>query len=435
MKTTAISSIVVLLLAAAPAMATPAWIESLSEAGLELHGFAEYRYGERTQTDPVEADASLNELRLQLDSAWYHDDFTAQVKVDLVYDDLVDDREDVHLETGRGWLDLRQANVLASPFSWMDVKLGRQVLTWGTGDLVFINDLFPKDWQSFFLGRDAEYLKAPSDAVLVSLFPGSVSIDIAYTPRFDADRHITGERISYWNGRLIVGQNSILDTERPDEWFDDDEIAARVYRSVGAYEVALYGYYGFWKSPGGMDPVTGKWTFPGLGVYGASVRGPLADGIANLEAGYYDSTDDSEGVDPLVNNSETRVLVGYEHEVAKDLTVGVQYYLERMVDYNAYLQALRDASMPTDSVRDEDRHTVTLRITWMMMNQNLVLSCFTRYSPSDDDVYVKPSVTYKISDDWQASVGGDFFMGENEYTFLGQFEDNSNVHASLRYSY
>ncbi|MFW6031595.1 MAG: hypothetical protein ACOC9T_03300, partial [Myxococcota bacterium] len=32
----------------------------------------------------------------------------------------------------------------------------------GTGDLVFLNDLFPKDWRSFLLGRDLDYLKAPS---------------------------------------------------------------------------------------------------------------------------------------------------------------------------------------------------------------------------------------------------------------------------------
>jgi hypothetical protein len=410
-------------------------MESLSDAGLELHGFADYRYGARTQTDPVEDDASLNELRIQFDSLYNHDLFTAQFKADVVYDDVADNRDDIDLEIGEGWFDLRQANVLFAPLSSMDVKLGRQVLTWGTGDMVFINDLFPKDWQSFFLGRDDEYLKAPSDALLVSMFPGFASIDIAYTPRFDADRHITGERISYWNGQAVVGQDSVLDTDQPDDWFEDDEIAARVYRNVGAYEVACYGYYGFWKSPGGMDPTTGKWLFPELDVYGASARGPILGGLGNMEIGYYDSVDDRDGDDPFVNNSEARVLVGYEREVRKDLTVAGQYYLEHMMDYDAYLRALGAAGMPSDTARDEGRHTLTLRITWLLMNQNLIVSCFTRYSPSDEDVYVKPSVTYKVSDHWMASIGGNMFAGDEEHTFLGQFEDNSNVYASLRCSY
>jgi len=40
-------------------------------------------------------------------------------------------------------------------------------------------------------------------------------------------------------------------------------------------EVALYGYQGFWKSPGGFDPLTGNAIFPELRVYGASLRSRL----------------------------------------------------------------------------------------------------------------------------------------------------------------
>jgi hypothetical protein len=63
------------------------------------------------------------------------------------------------------------------------------------------------------------------------------------------------------------------------------------------------------------------------------------------------------------------------------------------------------------------------------------LSCFTRYSPSDYDLYVKPAATYKISDIWQAELGGNIFTGDDEYSFLAQFENNSNIYASLRCSY
>ena len=425
----------VLVLTSSLGQGAPDWVNSLNDAGVDIHGFVEYRIGTRTQNDPFEDDLSLNELRFQLDAIWNHDLLTAEIKADIFYDDIADNFDDIDMETGHGFLDLRLANVLFSPLSWMDVKVGRQVLTWGTGDLVFINDLFPKDWQSFFLGRDVEYLKAPSDALFVSLFPAFASIDIAYTPRFDADRHITGERISYWNGQTIVGQDSILNTDRPEDWLGDDEIAARIYRSIGTYEVAAYGYYGFWKSPGGMDPITGMWLFPALAVYGGSARGPLGKGIANIEIGYYDSLDDRDGNDPFINNSEARFLAGYEQELVKNLTIGVQYYLERMLDYDESIAALEAMQIPTNTAREEDRHTVTLRITYMLMNQNLILSCFTRYSPSDEDVYVKPVATYKISNHWEASLGANIFGGNDMYTFLDQFENNNNMHASLRCSF
>jgi hypothetical protein len=106
----------------------------------------------------------------------------------------------------------------------MDLKIGRQILTWGTGDLLFINDLFPKDWNSFFIGRDEEYLKAPSDGIRVSLYTKLINLDIVYTPRFDADRFIDGRRISYWNETLgrRAGRDAPVKAIIPDNWFSDD---------------------------------------------------------------------------------------------------------------------------------------------------------------------------------------------------------------------
>jgi len=417
------------------ASAAPAWMNQLSDAGLEFNGFAEYSYGLRTQSDPYENKLTLNEARLQLDALWYRDLATLHLKTDLVYNDLEQDREKVNLDTGEGFLDLRLANVQFSPLSFMDVTVGRQIITWGTGDLIFINDLFPKDWQSFFLGRNIEYLKAPSDAVFLSGFSSFANVDLAYTPCFDSDRYITGEYLSYWNGQQIVGQNSILQVDRPNQWFTDDEWAMRVYKNISGYEAALYGYNGYWKVPGGMDPNTGRWIFPPLSVYGSSIRGAMAGGIANIEAGYYDSRDNRDGDDPFINNSEMRLLLGYEREIIADTTAGVQYYVEHMMHHDNYLTALDENGMGTDTAREEDRHTVTLRITQFLMRQKIVISFFARYSPSDHDAYIKPIITYKVNDNWETSLGGNFFIGEDKYTFLRQFEKNNNAYVSLRYSF
>jgi hypothetical protein len=110
----------------------------------------------------------------------------------------------------------------------------------GHGDLLFINDLFPKDWNSFFIGRDDEYLKAPSDSAKASFFSDWANLDVIYSPRFDSDRYIDGRRISYWNGQRLAGRDDEVDADKPDDVFEDDEWAARLYRSVGAYEVATY---------------------------------------------------------------------------------------------------------------------------------------------------------------------------------------------------
>ena len=398
----------------------------------DLHGFMDARYGQRLQNDPHEDDQILAEARLQLELSRMGDWATLQLKTDFYYDDVVD-QDDIDLEEGTGWLDLREANLSFSPQAITDIKIGRQILTWGTGDLLFINDLFPKDWPSFFSGRHVDYLKAPSDAGLISFFPEWANIDVVYTPSFDADRYITGERISYWKPALDehAGKEDIIKTDRPNDWFKDDELALRLSRNLAGYEVALYGYDGYWKSPTGFDPLANKATFPRLRSLGASVRGNLGKGIASVETGYYDSRDDSNGKDPLVPNSEWRGLLGYEQELMQNVTAGVQYYFEAMQDYDRY----RDSLPATTSSKDEWRHLLTMRLTWQLLNQNLTLSLFNFWSPSDQDGYLRPVVEYKITDAWQVSTGANFFWGEEDQTFFGQFDNNNNLYTGLRYSF
>ncbi len=405
------------------------WWDSL---GVEVHGFADLRAGARTRSDRYQDDESLGEARLQLEAMRFWDAVTLQARTDFVYDWALDDH-DIDLERGAGWIDLREANALLTTFEAVDIKIGRQILTWGTGDLLFLNDLFPKDWQSFLIGRDVEYLKAPSDAVMVSWFPALATVDLVYTPRFDADRYITGQRISYYDPMLgrLAGQDDVLRVDQPDRWFDDQELALRVSGIVGGYELAGYGYSGYWKSPAGTDPVTMRSVFPRLHVYGASGRGQVLGGIGNLELAYYDSREDLDGDDPFIRNSELRLLVGYQRELAQNFVAAAQYYLEYMLDYGDY----RRTAPVGAPLADEDRHVLTLRLTRQYLDQNLTLSLFVFYSPSDADAYLRPSASYKLTDNWLVSAGGNLFFGRDDHTFFGQFQHNSNLYAAMRLSF
>ena len=393
-----------------------------SELPVEVHGFYEMRAGYRLRKDKYAKDMSIMENRLQLDLYSYLDWGDIQVKGD-VFGDLVAEQ---------AGFDLREANMFIRPFDYMDMKIGRQILTWGTGDLIFINDLFPKDWQSFFIGRDNEYLKAPSDAVKVSLFGDWANLDIVYTPRFDPDRFIDGTRLSYWSSGAgsLAGDNAIVHTDRPDRWFRDDEIAARLYKNINNYEYALYGYRGYWKSPGGQNVAMNQAIFPDLNVYGASVRGAVGKGIGNIEVGYYESAEDASGKNALINNSEMRYLLGYTQEIGRDLTMGLQYYVEQMLDFDAYKR-----SLTSGPARDRYRHLTAIRLTKLLMNQNLRLSLFTYYSPSDKDVHMRPNLNYKINDNLAWELGANVFFGDYPSTFFGQFQNNTNIYTSLRYSF
>lgn len=397
----------------------------LDNYGVEVNGFVETQGGLRLQRDPLEKEYSLVETRLQLDINKDLQWGFVKIKGDLLGDQIL---EEITPE-------LRELNLQFSPLDFIDVRVGRQVLTWGTGDLIFINDLFPKDWQSFFVGRHDEYLKSPSDAVKTSFFLERVNIDLVYTPIFNNSQYINGERLSFFNS--LSGSFSGRDSQLPDDErhsIHDGEFAARLSKNSAGIEMALYAYSGFWKEPEGFDLSTNLAYYPRLSVYGSSARAAIFGGVGSLEAGYYDSRQNRQGNDPTNRNSEVRFLASFEKELAKNLTGALQYYIEWMQDYNDYERAVQSLS-PTMPLRDEHRHLLTMRLTKLAMDQNLTISLFTYYSPSDHDGYLRPKATYKINDNWSVEGGGNIFWGRDDHTFWGRFKKNNNLFAGIRWGF
>ncbi|MBN4048117.1 hypothetical protein JYU09_00895, partial [bacterium AH-315-O15] len=178
--------------------------------------------------------------------------------------------------------------------------------------------------------------------------------------------------------------------------------------------MALYGYVGFTKQPLAFDPVGNVPTYSRLNAYGASVRGAVAGGVAHVETALYDGADDASD-DPYVPNSQLRGLMGYERELAPDLTGAVQYYVEHVLDHDRLLAASSHPALEPSGTR----HLITTRLTYRLLQQTLTASLFTFASPSDGDAYVRPSLSYAWSDALAAAGGANVMVG-SDATFFGQ---------------
>lgn len=391
---------------------------------VELHGFVDVGAAARVVDDPLQPDDYvLSEARLQLDVAHYGEIAEVSFKGDITSDGVTDDVD----------IDVRQAVVAVRAADWLDVRAGRQVLTWGTGDLVFLNDLFPKDFQSFFIGRDDEYLKAPATALRLTFYSPLANLDVVVTPVFEPDRSITGERMSFFDpgrGTLVSATSSPPPARpiRPARELRNGELALRAFRNVSGYELALYAYTGFTKQPLAVDS-DGNPVHSRLAAYGASARGSVAGGIAHVEGSYYDGSDDV-GDSPSVPNSQLRGVVGYTHELLPDLTGGVQYYAEHTLDYARLLAA----SPRPDIEPAETRHVITTRLTYMLLRQTLTASFFAFASPNDGDAYLRPALSYDWTDGLNVTAGANVMLGD-EHTFFGQLSDATNVYLGGRYSF
>lgn len=384
------------------------------QAGRNWSGFLEAAFGSRLDKDAlIRSRNTLEDLRWRAESKWLPGKATIGLKADAGFDGIEDD----------WFIDIRDLHIAFAIGNDVDVSIGRQIQTWGTGDLVFLNDLFPKDFVAFFAGRDDDYLKAPGNSIRITRYSPVVGIDLSWTPVFEPDVYLNGERFSFFSP--LAGNNIAprppLAADEPSHSLANGELALRLFRTVAGREYALYAYRGFFKQP----------TFAPLQSIGASVRQPLGRGLFNAEVAYYDSRDDRSGTDPLLPNEQLRFLLGFEWEARPRFTVGLQYYLEKTFDHDALL----DNSPFPQYEPDEYRHLLTNRLTYRAGRDRFTWSLYTFFSPSDHDAYLRPVFNYRHSDTWSVTSGANLFGGRDRHTFFNQLQDASNAYLRVRYNY
>lgn len=400
----------------------------------KIHGFLEEAFAPRIGKDDTRhRQYNMAEGRAQLKANYYFsgDNILSEwqtairAKCDFVLD---------LYQGGKLLTELRELNVSFTPMDIIDIKVGRQILTWGTGDYLFLNDLFPKDFVSFFIGRSDEYLKKPSDALRLMIYPEWLNFDFIWIPFFEPDTVPSGYRVSFFDtfqGK-IAGVTAERDLFMPEDKAKNFVYAGRAYRNFGAYEGAFYYYRGFDPNPRSYkNEQAHQLYYERLDSYGGSVRGPVFWGIGNAEVSYYYSPEDSKGDNRLIQNSRMKYLVGYEKDLGNNFSMAFQYYLEQTLDYKEYEQSL----FPADYRWDQFRHTITNRITKSFANQTVKITIFTFFSPSDLDVYTRPSITWLPRDAWSLTVGADLPWGRYSWTEFGSIQKNKNIYARLRYSF
>lgn len=393
---------------------------------LEWSGFTQAHIAAKTTAKypgGQREDIFIGEEKFRLQLSGSSDDGAAgfTVKADLANDSVRDET----------YSDLREMYMDISGNAF-DLRIGRQIITWGVGDLLFINDVFPKDWQALFTGEPMEYMKLGSDAAKLSIYAGTVTMDLVVTPFFRED-NLPSSKIFIFN---TPSESLPYETEMPENTFDNVETALRVSAPIFGFDSSLYAYRGLWRSPSGKpDDVSAPtrliMSFAPLAGYGLSMQGNMATGVLSLEGGYYDSLDDRDGADPFIPNSQWRYLVGFQKQFGADTIISAQYYGESMANYAEYINNAPENAMPIK----ENRQYLTLRVTRFFIYQTLKFSVFGYYSPDEEDYYVIPEIRYTLADGMWTALGANIFGGQKEYTFFGQLDKNNNVYALLRYEF
>ncbi len=303
----------------------------------------------------------------------------------------------------------------------------------GVGDLLFINDVFPKDYNAFFSGRPLEYMKKGVDSVKLGMYPEYVSIELVAIPVFEPNTLPDARR--FWVFDPLAALISRAE-KRPATTWENTETALRLYRDVAGLDTSIYFYRGYFRQPSAMPdnpaaPTKLTLFYPKLNVYGASLQGRALDGVVSFEAGYYDSREDQSGNNPMIPNSRSKYLVGYQKQLWEDFTLGFQYFGECMQNYSTY-----EKNLSTDVPKEKRLHQLaTVRIAQLLMHQTLKLSFIAFYGLSDGDYLLIPEVKYNMTDAVWLVLGANVFGGGKPWSQFGQLAKDDNVYAQARYEF
>jgi hypothetical protein len=301
-------------------------------------------------------------------------------------------------------------------------KLGRQVLTWGVSDFLFVNDIFPKDYDAFFTGAGFDRFKQPVDAVKLSARVGDSDFE-AVLARSQGDAAPRPERFA-----AAAATRAALPADTADDRVD---LALRSATHVGGWDLAAYiaSYRSrerrYFVGNAGLE-----YDRPRQAHLGVSMAGNAASGLVWFEAAWRQAQDDrAQVVDRYFVSSALKAVAGYSREVGADVTATAQLQLETPTRRSSYLAALGAGIKPSPRTLS----MVHLRLQGRWMNQTLGAGA-QLFAGSEGDTHLNPFVNWSPADGWTLEGGAHVFAGKPETRF-GALKDDSNVYVLGRYSF
>lgn len=387
-------------------LAAAAWA---APALADLSGFMQVQQTGRThEPGAATVQQALAELLLEQRA----EALSLSVRAEAAYDEAIDDSRIAAREAFLDW----------APAADLELRLGRQVLTWGVSEYLYVNDVFPKNHDAFFTGAGFDRMKEPVDAAQLA-WHGAVTGVEAVVSRARADRAPAASR--------FTAMAPLASAEAAGDVDHAIDAALKISANLAGWDLGVYAasfrsrerrYF--------VDAAGLRADQPRLAHAGVSLTGNAVGGVAWIEAGVRDAgaaRDDI--VDRHYFGSSATLLGGYSREVGQDVTASVQLELEAPLHYERYVAALAPGVRPADRANA----IVHARVQAGWLNQTLLTGA-QAFAGHERDTHLNPFARWSPADGWTLEAGANFFNGRPDTRF-GAFDNDSNAYALGRYSF
>ena len=337
-----------------------------------------------------------------------------------------------------------------------DLRLGKQFVIWGVLEGMRITDeINPLDFRELITPDLLDY-RIPLWTAKVDYYLPSATVEGIWIP--DLRFHKPAPPGSEWE--LL---QEVPNTTFPDSFtIRDSEFGIKLTREISGGEIALSYFYTWDDFPvifrsaridSATDPVFFP-TYTRINMYGATLVKDIGGSILKGELAYvpdkyfglHNNTDknndgylDSQGE---LKRRHIRWGLGLDFNInGFDLSPGIAQWI--ILDYDR------------DLIQDKYDTSLTLFARKPMWNQSAVFQVLAIALVNLHELYLKPKITFNITDHFQIATGFDLFYGkrstlglsasggavtnlnsvEQSAQFFGNFNDNDRVFAEFKYAF
>ena len=357
--------------------------------------------------------------------------------------------EGFDLSLGELWADYTE--------SFWGIRIGRQKAAWGKADGIDItNVLCPSDMSSLaaMTGDDS---KLAVDAIRLSLSGNQFTADAYWIPFFTPAALPLAEGnplrsllvpasfelpIPAMNTTLILPV-TIGELEKPELALWNGEYGLRVSGYLSAFDLSLYGFYGWDDTPfpdysmtygAPADPsnpatampngltVSGK--YERMVMLGADAALPIGETVLRLEGAFFPQRHFQKEEGGTLQKNQLSALAGIDW-MPSGWTFTAQYYCDEVFG-------------DLDELEREDayQHGATLSLSKSLVNETLELSFSGLLGFNDFDSMLSPEIKYSISD--QINIGFNAFIfipGPDRDGRYGAYKDLSSICLKAKFSF
>ena len=357
--------------------------------------------------------------------------------------------EGFDLSLGELWADYTE--------SFWGIRIGRQKAAWGKADGIDItNVLCPSDMSSLaaMTGDDS---KLAVDAIRLSLSGNQFTADAYWIPFFTPAALPLAEGnalrkflvpstfelpIPAMNTTLILPV-TIGELEKPELALWNGEYGLRVSGYLSAFDLSLYGFYGWDDTPflnysmtygAPADPsnpatampngltVSGK--YERMVMLGADAALPIGETVLRLEGAFFPQRHFQKEEGGTLQKNQLSALAGIDW-MPSGWTFTAQYYCDEVFGDLEELER-----------EDAYQHGATLSLSKSLVNETLELSFAGLLVLNDFDSMLSPEIKYSISD--QINIGLNAFIfipGPDRDGKYGAYKDLSSICLKAKFSF